>query len=209
MKECWQQCSRPWTRKWLTKSLSPPAGSSQPCVRQYYAFFLLLQCFTSAVSISIAEIFLLTTRFTYTSDQYLNMVSFADRMFECSNLCEQTDIRFRIVSPYNFFLIGIVGGGVQLGPLGTAATNRRIMPVPGDYDDGEIGGMIGRGNQSTRRKPAPVPLYPPQTPHAAWTRTRAAAGGNQRLTAWATARPIPYSRLCAYAPCQETYYWNV
>jgi hypothetical protein len=41
------------------------------------------------------------------------------------------------------------------------------MPVPGDYDDGEIGGMmIGRGNWSTRRKPAPVPLCPLQTPHA-------------------------------------------
>jgi hypothetical protein len=37
-----------------------------------------------------------------------------------------------------------VGGGVQLGPLGTAATNRPIVPYPGDYDDGEIGGMIGR-----------------------------------------------------------------
>jgi hypothetical protein len=30
-----------------------------------------------------------------------------------------------------------------LGPLGTAATNRPIVPAPGDYDDGEIGGMIG------------------------------------------------------------------
>jgi hypothetical protein len=40
--------------------------------------------------------------------------------------------------------IGIVGGGVQLGPLGTAATNRPIVPAPGDYEDGEIGGMIGR-----------------------------------------------------------------
>jgi hypothetical protein len=55
-----------------------------------------------------------------------------------------------------------VGAGVQLGPLGTAATNRPIVPVPGDYDDGEIGGMIGRGNRSTRRKPASVPLSPPQ-----------------------------------------------
>jgi hypothetical protein len=35
-----------------------------------------------------------------------------------------------------------VGGGAQLGPLGTVATNRPIMPAPGDYDDGEIGGMI-------------------------------------------------------------------
>jgi hypothetical protein len=64
--------------------------------------------------------------------------------------------------------IGILGSGVQLGPLGTAATNRPIVPAPGDYDGGEIGGMmIGRGNRSTRRKPASVPLCPPQTPHAA------------------------------------------
>jgi hypothetical protein len=58
-----------------------------------------------------------------------------------------------------------------------------LRPAPGDYDDGEIGGMmIGRGNQSSRRKPAPMPLCPPQTAHAARTRTRAAAVGSQRLT---------------------------
>jgi hypothetical protein len=51
------------------------------------------------------------------------------------------------------------------------------------WANGEIGGMIGRGNRSTRRKPAPVLLCPPQTPHAARTRTRAAAVGSQRLTA--------------------------
>jgi hypothetical protein len=87
------------------------------------------------------------------------------------------------------FLISIVGGGVQLGPLGTAATIRPIVPAPGDYDDGETGGMIGSGNRSTGRKPSPVPLCPLQTPHAARTRTRAAAVGSQRLNAWATARP--------------------
>jgi hypothetical protein len=65
----------------------------------------------------------------------------------------------------NVFLIGIGGSGVQLGPLGTAATNRPIVPGPVDYDDSECGGMIRRGNQSTRRKPAPVPLCPPRTPH--------------------------------------------
>jgi hypothetical protein len=61
------------------------------------------------------------------------------------------------------FLIGIVGGGgIQLGPLGTTAINRPTVPAPGDNDDGEIGGMmVGRGNRSTRRKPAPVPLCPP------------------------------------------------
>jgi hypothetical protein len=83
-----------------------------------------------------------------------------------------------------------VGGGVQLGPLGTAATNRPIVLALGDYDDGQIGGMIGRGNWSTWRKPAPVPLYPPQTSHAAQTQTRAAMMGSQQLTAWAMARPI-------------------
>jgi hypothetical protein len=76
-----------------------------------------------------------------------------------------------------------VGGGVQLGPLGTAATNRPIVPAPGNYDDGEIGGMIGRGNQSIWKKPAPVSLCPPQTPHADRTRTRATAVGSQQLTA--------------------------
>jgi hypothetical protein len=71
---------------------------------------------------------------------------------------------------------------IHFGPLGIMATNRPIVPAPGDYDDGEIGGMIGRENRSTRRKPAPMPLDPQRTPHAARTRTRAAAVGSQRLT---------------------------
>jgi hypothetical protein len=95
------------------------------------------------------------------------------------------------------FLFGIVGGGVQLGPLGTAATIRPIVPAPGDYNDGQIGGMmIGRGNRSTRRKPAPVPLCPPQTSHAARTRTRVAAVGSQQLTAWGTAWPKAEESSC-------------
>jgi hypothetical protein len=57
--------------------------------------------------------------------------------------------------------IGILGDGIQLGPLSAAATNRPIVPAPVDYDDGEIGGMIVRGNRSTRRKPAPMLLCPP------------------------------------------------
>jgi hypothetical protein len=70
-----------------------------------------------------------------------------------------------------------------LGTRGTAVTNRPIVPAPGDYDDGEIGEMIGRRNRSTQRKPVPMPSCPPQTLQAARTRTRAAAVGNQRLTA--------------------------
>jgi hypothetical protein len=83
-----------------------------------------------------------------------------------------------------FFLIGIVGSGVHLGPLGTAATNRPIVPLPGDYDDGEIGGvLICRVNRSTGRKPAPVSFCPPQTSRAARMRTRADAVVSLRLTA--------------------------
>jgi hypothetical protein len=66
---------------------------------------------------------------------------------------------------YYSFLIRLVWGGVQLGPLGTAAIDWPIVPASGDYDDGELGGMkIGRGNRSTRRKPAPSPICPPQIP---------------------------------------------
>jgi hypothetical protein len=45
---------------------------------------------------------------------------------------------------------------------------------------------IGRGNRSTRRKPAPAPLCPQQILH---DYTRGAAVGSQRLTAWSMARP--------------------
>jgi hypothetical protein len=75
-------------------------------------------------------------------------------------------MRFQLFNSFFHFFNDIVGGGVQLGPLGAADINRPIVPAPGDYDDGEIGGMIGRGNRSTQRKPTPVPLCPPQTPLA-------------------------------------------
>jgi hypothetical protein len=79
-----------------------------------------------------------------------------------------TRLCFRVVN----FLISIVG--VESSWVHLA------LPAPVDYDDGKIGGMmIGRGNRSTRRKPAPVPLCPPKIPHAARTRTRAATLGSQ------------------------------
>jgi hypothetical protein len=73
------------------------------------------------------------------------------------------------------FLNWYSGCEVQLGPLGTAAINRPIVPAPGDYIDGEIGRMFGTGNRSTWRKSVPVPLCPPQTAHVARTPTRANA----------------------------------
>jgi hypothetical protein len=104
----------------------------------------------------------------------------------------------------------------KLGPLGTSATFFFIFlfsewgvesirkstghrghfltycACPGWlWENGEVGGMkIGRGNRSTRIKPAPTPLCPPQIPldqTRDWT--RAAAVGSQRLTAWAMAQP--------------------
>jgi hypothetical protein len=49
-----------------------------------------------------------------------------------------------------------------MGPLRTSATEWPIVAAPGDYDDGEFGGMkIGRGNRSTQRKPPPSPICPP------------------------------------------------
>jgi hypothetical protein len=77
--------------------------------------------------------------------------------------------------------------GVRLGPLGTAATTG-LLYQPQMIDDGEcgaIGGMkIGKGNQSTRRKPVTAPLCPLQIPHdQTRARIRAAAVGSQRLTA--------------------------
>jgi hypothetical protein len=54
------------------------------------------------------------------------------------------------------------------GTLGTAATTGLLYQprMIGEGDCEENGGMkIGKGNQSTRRKPAPAPLCPPQKTH--------------------------------------------
>jgi hypothetical protein len=86
-------------------------------------------------------------------------------------------------------LLRYSGGWSPIGSIQHCGHQWPIVPAPGDYDDGEVSGMIGRGNWNTRRKLAPMPLCPPQTPHADRTRTLTAAVGHQQLTAWATARP--------------------
>jgi hypothetical protein len=47
-------------------------------------------------------------------------------------------MRWIFFSNYPFFLIRIVGGGVQMGPLGTSATEWPIVPAPSDNVDGEF-----------------------------------------------------------------------
>jgi hypothetical protein len=102
---------------------------------------------------------------------------------------------FEVFPTLILFIIFFIISGVGLSPLGTAATPG-LLYKPQMIDEGDcgaIGGMkIGRGKLSTRRKPAPAPLCPPQIPHdqtRAWSRV--AAVGNQRLTAWAMALPSP------------------
>jgi hypothetical protein len=61
-------------------------------------------------------------------------------------------------------------------------TGLLYQPIMIDDECGAVDGMrIGRGNWSTQRKPASVPLCPPQIPHdLTWARTRAAAVGISR-----------------------------
>jgi hypothetical protein len=55
--------------------------------------------------------------------------------------------------------------------------------------------MIGRGNRSPRRKPAPVIFCPPQIPHyLTWARTQATSATN-RLSYGTASRPSPSSAL--------------
>jgi hypothetical protein len=74
--------------------------------------------------------------------------------------------KFGIPPLYIFFYFYYWCGGTK--SLGTAATSG-LLYKPQMIDEGDcgaIGGMkIGRGNRSIRRKPAPVPLCPPQIPH--------------------------------------------
>jgi hypothetical protein len=72
----------------------------------------------------------------------------------------------------------------KLGPLGTSATSGQLYLPRGGCDNGGFCGMkIGRGNRSTRKKPAPAPLCQPQIPLD--QNLTAVAVGSQLLTVWA------------------------
>jgi hypothetical protein len=99
--------------------------------------------------------------------------------------CPNPSIRTMALGSTQSLIFFILWGGTK--SLGTAATSG-LLYKPQMIDEGDrgaTGGMkIGRGNRSTRRKPAPAPLCPPQIPHdQTRARTRAAAVGSQRLTA--------------------------
>jgi hypothetical protein len=97
---------------------------------------------------------------------------------------------FNIFCLYVIFLIRIVGGWSPNWVHSAHQSLLAYFTCPGYCEDGKF----GRGNQSTRRNPTRPPLCPPQIPlHQTRARTRAAAVGSQRLTAWAMARPFMLS----------------
>jgi hypothetical protein len=64
-----------------------------------------------------------------------------------------------------------LGGGAQ----STITVATADLPAPNDDECGAVAGMSGKGNRSSRRKLATVPLYLPQIPHDL-TRSRTRAG---------------------------------
>jgi hypothetical protein len=94
-------------------------------------------------------------------------------------------LHFLAIFIFIFLLVswgGVRGIHLVRGPLIGILYQSRITD---DDEYGVVSGMrIGRGAQSTRRKPAQVSLYPPQIQHdLTWDRARAVAVGNRRLTA--------------------------
>jgi hypothetical protein len=87
-----------------------------------------------------------------------------------------------------FFLFGNWEVESILGPRGTTAIYWPIVPVQGDCEDGEVGGMKCdlQGKPKYSEKTFPDAILSTTNPTC---QTRAAAMGSQRLTASAMARP--------------------
>jgi hypothetical protein len=79
------------------------------------------------------------------------------------------------------FLFSFLGWSGTKYTITEASTGLLYQPgmMMDDDECGAVSGMFGRGNQNTWRKPAPVPLCPPQIPHDL---TQAAAVGSQQVT---------------------------
>jgi hypothetical protein len=99
------------------------------------------------------------------------------------------------VSYLLFFVVVVVGGRWSPcgSPRGTAASYWPIVPVPGDCEDGEVGGMKcgwqGKPKYSEKTCPSAI-LSTTNSTCQTRARTWAAAVGSQRLTAWAMARTL-------------------
>jgi hypothetical protein len=84
-----------------------------------------------------------------------------------------------------------VRGGVQVGPLGTAATDWPILTCPAWLWLRIWWNEDWQGKLEYSEITRPAPLFPPQIPlDQTRDRSQIAAVRNQRLTAWAMARPL-------------------
>jgi hypothetical protein len=83
--------------------------------------------------------------------------------FSCGSTAQFWALAASIKLSVSFRLLDL---GQSAGLLGRVISLLQGLCVsaPGDCEDGEVGGMngFGKGNRSTRRKPAPTPLCPPQ-----------------------------------------------
>jgi hypothetical protein len=134
-----------------------------------------------------------------------NLLSNPSKYFHCFIVSMKHLSLFRLASgPYPgmigcpevvlFFFFWFLGVGLRLSPLGTSVTNWPIVPAPGNrwWVWSSRWHENGRGNRSTRRNPAPLPLCPPH--ELTRVRTRAAAMGSRRLTAWTMSRRLSRSK---------------
>jgi hypothetical protein len=127
-------------------------------------------------------------------------------LIETRNLLDSDKFLF-ILMPFLFVMVWEWVHSV-LRPLFGLLYQPRMID---DDECGAVGGMrIGRGNRSTRRKSATVPLCPPQIRNdLTRTRTREVAVGIQRLTTWAMAPPfyfldIPYNFVSVFLKCKHS-----
>jgi hypothetical protein len=132
-------------------------------------------------------------RIAYKNSRYIGEDSnlappeYNQKRYRLSHLALRIGMRFSAHNVIIFWFFLVSCGGVRLSPFGTGLL---YQPQMIDDECGAVGGIrIGRGNRSTRIKPAPVPLCPPQIPHdLTCARSRVAAVGTRRLTVWAMAR---------------------
>jgi hypothetical protein len=88
------------------------------------------------------------------------------------------------------FFLCVSWGGVIRRPLIGLLYQPRMMMIMNVGQSVECRMRIGRGNRSTRKKTASLPLCPPQIPHElTWDWTRAAAVGS---LSYGTDQNVPY-----------------
>jgi hypothetical protein len=90
-------------------------------------------------------------------------------LFSCGSTAQFWGLAASMKLSVSFQLLDLGQSAGLFFLTGDQLVARPLLTVPGDCDDvGELGGMngFGRGNRSTRRKPAPTPLCPPQIPLA-------------------------------------------